>query len=178
MFKPQSTTNMPKRKRKNTECSICMGKAETPAKLSGCSHIFCKECILEWAKQENSCPNCRATFKHIKCGRKKTKVKDAKQRPDEPETAVEHVDFLYFTSEFLTNERFRFYLRRDVSYGLAAASIIMDRVRRDLVRLDRQTPTGIFEVMQHRIPIRARLDEALEIWNSRPGGAENAITVS
>jgi hypothetical protein len=181
MFKPQTTTNMPKRKRENTECSICMDKAETPAKLSGCSHIFCKECILEWAKQENSCPNCRATFKHIKCRRKnkvrKIKVKNAKQRPDEPE--VRHVDFLFFTSEFMTNERFRFYLRRDVRSGLGAASIIMDRVRRDLVRLDRQTPTGIFEVMQHRIPIRARLDEALEIWNTRPGAnSESAITVS
>lgn len=168
---------MPKRKRKNTECTICMGEVETRAKLSGCKHVFCKECILEWAKRENSCPNCRAAFKHIKCGRKKIKVKNAKQRPDEPE--VRHVDFLYFTSEFLTNERFRFYLRRDVMIGLAAASIIMNRVRMDLVRLDRQTPTGIFEVMQHRIPIRARLDEALEIWNSRPGAnSESAITVS
>jgi hypothetical protein len=170
---------MPKRKRKNTtECSICMGKAETPAKLSGCDHIFCKDCILEWAKRENSCPNCRAPFKHIKCGRKKTKVKHAKQGPDEPETEW-HNDLLYFTAQFLSNERFRFYLRRDVSYGLAAASIIINRVRRDLVRLDRQTPTGIMEVMQHRFPIRARLDEALEIWNSRPGAnSESAITVS
>lgn len=166
---------MPKRKRENTDCSICMGKVETKAKLSGCKHVFCKECILEWAKRENSCPNCRAAFKHIKCGRKKIKVKEAKQRPDEPE-AIVHTT-LYFTAEFMTNDRFRFYLGRDVRSGLLAAQIIMDRIRQDLVRLDLQTPTGIFEVMQHRIPIRERLEEALDIWNSRPGGAENAIVV-
>lgn len=169
---------MPKRKRENTDCSICMGKVETRAKLSGCSHTFCKECILEWAKRENSCPNCRAPFKHIKCGRKKIKVKHAKQRPDEIETVVQHVDFLYFTAEFMTNDRFRFLLGRDVRNGLLAAQIIMNRVRRDLINLDRRTPSGIFVVMQHRIPIRTRLEEALEIWNSRPGGADNAIVVS
>lgn len=168
---------MPKRKRENT-CSICMAKAETPAKLSGCDHIFCKDCILEWAKRENSCPNCRAPFKHIKCGRKKTKVKYAKQRPDEPERQVVRIGPMFFTAQFMAEERFRNTLRRDVEQGITAAECIVNRIRRDLVRLDRLTPTGILEVMQHRIPIRERLADALSIWNMRRGANnESAILV-
>jgi hypothetical protein len=174
---------MPKRKRENTDCSICMGKVEAPAKLSGCTHTFCKDCILEWAKRENSCPNCRATFKHIKCGRKKIKVKHAKQRPDRVPTRgttrVIFVDPMVMTSRFMIDEEFRNLMQQDVSNGNTAAERIMNRIRRDLVRLDRATPSGIFEVMQYRIPIRQRLSDALDIWNMRHGAnMQTAITVA
>lgn len=165
-------------KRKHSEsCSICMEAVEQPAKLSGCTHVFCKGCILEWSKRENSCPNCRAPFKHIKCGRKKTKVKRARQRPDasEPDSVV--VEMTTVTVEFMTNERIRRFLERDVHLGILGALQVADRVRRDLVDLDRATPSGRLLFRDMEVPIRQRLDEALHIWNLRPGARTNPIVV-
>ena len=30
-----------------------------------CEHAFCVECILEWSRKQNTCPNCRRPFKKI-----------------------------------------------------------------------------------------------------------------
>jgi len=48
-------------------CSICLEKANNPS-ITQCSHVFCKECLIEWItifyKHETSktlypCPMCR-----------------------------------------------------------------------------------------------------------------------
>ena len=167
---------MPKRKH-SEPCSICMEAVEQPAKLSGCTHVFCKACILEWSKRENSCPNCRAPFKHIKCGRKKTKVKRARQRVT-PEPEIEVVEMAtMMTTAFMTNESFRRYLERDVQRGILGALRAADRIRRDLVGLDRAIPSGRLLFRDNELPIRQRLDEALRIWNLRPGARTNPIVV-
>ena len=167
---------MPKRKH-SEPCSICMEAVEQPAKLSGCTHVFCKACILEWSKRENSCPNCRAPFKHIKCGRKKTKVKRARQRvTPEPDTVIVEMATT-MTATFMTNESFRRYLERDVQRGILGALRAADRIRRDLVNLDRAIPSGRLLFSDNELPIRERLDEALRIWNLRPGARQNPIVV-
>lgn len=50
-------------------CPICYCEMEvkTQAKIEGCIHLFCFECIKEWAtKQENTCPLCKKRFNLIK----------------------------------------------------------------------------------------------------------------
>lgn len=32
------------------------------AKLENCIHIFCYDCIKDWAAVTNTCPLCKATF--------------------------------------------------------------------------------------------------------------------
>ena len=59
-------------KQQQTEnCSICMDAMKEPAGLSGCTHMFCKNCIFEWSKRQDTCPNCRAPFEHIQFGRRR-----------------------------------------------------------------------------------------------------------
>ena len=43
------------------ECSICMEKCKIDDMVTDikCKHLFHKECIMEWGKYKNECPNCR-----------------------------------------------------------------------------------------------------------------------
>ena len=49
--------------RKET-CAICFEEKETRelTVLNNCNHLYCSNCILEWAKKENSCPQCKIKF--------------------------------------------------------------------------------------------------------------------
>lgn len=50
-------------------CAICLEdniKSGNLAKLDGCAHQYCYDCILQWTKDcENSCPQCKAKIKQI-----------------------------------------------------------------------------------------------------------------
>ncbi|KAL7473262.1 hypothetical protein ACHAXS_013705 [Conticribra weissflogii] len=49
-------------------CAICLdcpSTCEDVAKISGCTHKFCFDCIDRWAKTENRCPCCKARFRTI-----------------------------------------------------------------------------------------------------------------
>jgi len=49
-------------------CAICLdcpATCEEVAKISGCTHKFCFNCIDQWAKTENRCPCCKARFRTI-----------------------------------------------------------------------------------------------------------------
>ena len=43
------------------ECSICMEKCKKDDMVTDikCKHVFHKDCIMEWGKYKNECPNCR-----------------------------------------------------------------------------------------------------------------------
>ena len=43
------------------ECSICMEKFKKNDMVTDikCKHLFHKDCIMEWGKYKNECPNCR-----------------------------------------------------------------------------------------------------------------------
>ncbi|XP_018416715.1 PREDICTED: RING finger protein 151 [Nanorana parkeri] len=43
-------------------CSICRGVLRCPVMVS-CSHIFCRKCILQWLKRQQTCPCCRTEVK-------------------------------------------------------------------------------------------------------------------
>lgn len=76
-------------------CCICMDEPKPAdlAKITGCDHFFCFECIEKWAERENSCPLCKVRFTKIervnKAKKKKgeasknsKKVKQKDQRSD------------------------------------------------------------------------------------------------
>ncbi len=49
-------------------CAICIDRPNTckeVAKISGCTHEFCFNCIKEWAKQKRVCPCCDKKFRMI-----------------------------------------------------------------------------------------------------------------
>jgi hypothetical protein len=55
-----------KKKSPKQTCTICLSEVENEASPSNCTHTFCKECILEWVKRKNACPNCRRHFTSLK----------------------------------------------------------------------------------------------------------------
>lgn len=50
---------------KSNTCTICLETINLPSKVTGCDHIFCKECIDQWAEVSNTCPLCKKDFKKI-----------------------------------------------------------------------------------------------------------------
>ena len=82
-------------------CVICMDpiQQKNMASLDTCGHKYCVGCIKEWAKTENSCPQCKRKFKTItslKKGCKKKKqtvqVEDKRQRPDHHDDELQWED--------------------------------------------------------------------------------------
>lgn len=47
-------------------CPICRDEQKDVAYVVPCRHEFCLACILQWAKQRNSCPLCRTVMTVIK----------------------------------------------------------------------------------------------------------------
>ena len=41
---------------------ICSELLVNPVRCKGCSTHFCKQCIEQWIKKNNTCPNCRERF--------------------------------------------------------------------------------------------------------------------
>ena len=79
---------------KKEYCCICMSDIDprNVATINSCEHTYCKSCINEWRKTQNSCPQCRKVFTEISfcSGSKDTVVlvEDRVQRPDHyPENA-------------------------------------------------------------------------------------------
>jgi hypothetical protein len=60
----QQTIEMLK-SQKNTPCTICLDQMKIPSKVDECEHLFCKECIDQWANMSNTCPLCKIEFKKI-----------------------------------------------------------------------------------------------------------------
>lgn len=50
----------------NMECPICLTEIQTTAILD-CSHVFCKECLLQHLTQKITCPLCRNPSKTYRC---------------------------------------------------------------------------------------------------------------
>ncbi|CAN0080042.1 unnamed protein product, partial [Phaeothamnion confervicola] len=41
------------------------GGAKLLGVLDACSHVYCMECIIEWAKVTNTCPQCKTRFRTV-----------------------------------------------------------------------------------------------------------------
>jgi hypothetical protein len=57
--------NSQKSNKDKNQCIICLDKINMPSKLIECEHIFCKECIEQWANKSSTCPLCKLVFKKI-----------------------------------------------------------------------------------------------------------------
>lgn len=47
----------------NDSCIICFSNNNKLELWNNCQHKFCKSCILEWLKHNNTCPICRRVKK-------------------------------------------------------------------------------------------------------------------
>ena len=85
---------------KEDTCAICLDSASSPAKLDSCIHVFCFECINQWAKIKLECPYCKVEFKTATC-RDKTTGLCRTIEFDEPHAAAESDDeeYGYFEEE-------------------------------------------------------------------------------
>ena len=60
-------TNNILNKTNSSICSICLSNIDTNSNsniiiITDCNHIFHASCLLPWANNNNSCPNCRKTI--------------------------------------------------------------------------------------------------------------------
>ena len=61
------------------DCSICYSNLQNPILMNCCQQIFCGNCILEWSKQNTSCPMCRGTIKFTELKMVSLESKDLEQ---------------------------------------------------------------------------------------------------
>ncbi len=74
-----NTKNEEEQSDASKKCCICLDvpKSSELAKLDGCSHPYCFDCIDQWAARENTCPQCKARFTKIE---RVHKIKSKKKR--------------------------------------------------------------------------------------------------
>ncbi|CAD8170449.1 unnamed protein product [Paramecium octaurelia] len=46
-------------------CSICYGEIIDKGIIQTCKHTFCFKCLEVWAKQKQTCPQCRTDFNQV-----------------------------------------------------------------------------------------------------------------
>jgi hypothetical protein len=89
-------------------CSICLCKAKNEAKLDGCSHTFCRKCIVKWSKSNNSCPECRSTFHTVTTAKSRTNIRPPR-RSTQPRQSF--VDAVRFFIRYIRDREFRDFLQ-------------------------------------------------------------------
>jgi len=94
---------MPKVCKNKDPCSICLKTPRNKASI-GCSHEFCRKCIVKWSKTENSCPICRQEFTYVKTAKSKTNIKRQRQMSQEETRRNFIADIV---SHFLLSNRFK-----------------------------------------------------------------------
>lgn len=48
--------------KKKINCCICIESHDLNIYKTLCGHMYCKNCIAQWLKNNNSCPSCRTTI--------------------------------------------------------------------------------------------------------------------
>lgn len=102
---------MPKRKTPDKpSCVICMSAIKNKANIDGCTHEFCRKCIVKWAETENSCPMCRMKFNKVTTEKSTKKIKNKIQRPDHYEQGEVRDMVLDLLVRYITDDDFKLYL--------------------------------------------------------------------
>jgi hypothetical protein len=86
--------------RLSENCSICLDNLEKPVLVPCCQNIMCGACILEWTKNNNSCPLCRTHIDHtslvyIKSKHESPSIERTKEKEREltkPETILKIIN--------------------------------------------------------------------------------------
>ncbi|MBH46088.1 MAG: hypothetical protein CMC93_05685 [Flavobacteriaceae bacterium] len=109
---PKVTNKKRKHKASSQKCSICMETPKNKANI-GCSHEFCRKCIIKWSKTENSCPICRRSFNTVKTAKSTTRIKDKTQRDEEEAFDRFENNFMTLIMHFIFNRHFQFQFYAD-----------------------------------------------------------------
>ena len=137
-------------------CAICFEEKEIKdlTVLNNCKHAYCAECITEWAKKENTCPQCKVRFTLLDIpGRKRRKRVIHKnlggeEEADDEDITVEQQEHIIGMAvmNYIASARFRDYIARTVlRRSSIRASILWSIIQRALPPLNRQVRDSILE---------------------------------
>lgn len=138
---------------KKDTCAICFEEKEIKdfTVLNTCKHVYCKECITEWAKKENTCPQCKVRFTLLDIpGRKRRKRVEYKNLGEDVEDGInidqeEHIISMAVMN-YIASQRFRDYIARTIlRTPNIRASILWNIIQRALPPLSRQIRNSILE---------------------------------
>ena len=138
---------------KKDTCAICFTEKEIKdlTVLNNCKHVYCAECITEWAKKENTCPQCKIRFTLLDIpGRKRRKRVSHKSLGGNVEEDIdvdqqEHIISMAVMN-YIASERFRDYIARTIlRRSNIRASILWSIIQRALPPLSRQVRDSIIQ---------------------------------
>ena len=134
-------------------CAICFEEKEIKdlTVLNNCNHVYCSNCILEWSKKENSCPQCKTKFTLLdipgRKRRKKVKHKVLGGDNDNNTTIVQRDNIISMAvMNYVVSERFRNYMAQTIlRRNNLRAIILWEIIQRALPPLYRQIRSEIME---------------------------------
>jgi hypothetical protein len=59
---PEPPQEEPEPEEEPEECPVCLDPMTGATATLVCGHLFCKDCITDWARSQTTCPTCRATL--------------------------------------------------------------------------------------------------------------------
>ena len=59
---PEPPQEEPEPEEEPEECPVCLDPLTGATATLVCGHLFCKDCIADWARSQTTCPTCRATL--------------------------------------------------------------------------------------------------------------------
>jgi hypothetical protein len=57
---PEPPQEEPEPEEEPEECPVCLDPLTGATATLVCGHLFCKDCITDWASSQTTCPTCRA----------------------------------------------------------------------------------------------------------------------
>ena len=59
---PEPPQEEPEPEEEPEECPVCLDPMTGATATLVCGHLFCKDCITDWARSQATCPTCRETL--------------------------------------------------------------------------------------------------------------------
>lgn len=172
---------MPKRKAETQDktCSVCLCKPKNEATLDGCTHTFCRKCIVKWSKTSNTCPCCRKEFKEVKTAKSTKTVKRARQGVEDDRDRIVG-DFLINTlSRFISSDRFKLMVaERFLLHPDPTIHFICRNLRRYLHNSDLMDQLISANEPDTEESVQRARDAIDAMYNIQPGSAANPISIT
>lgn len=146
-------------------CAICFEEKETKdlALLNNCEHKYCPDCIKEWCKRENSCPQCKKNITLIDIpGRKRRKRIKEKRLVSEDESIPNHDRVINLTiMNYIASSRFRQYMAQTIlRRNNMRAALLWGVIQQALPQLSSQIQDAITEDSENITPTSLDILEA------------------
>jgi len=179
---------MSKRKAESheTTCNICLDTIKNKATLDGCTHTFCRKCIVKWSNTSNTCPCCRTEFTKVKTAKSTKTIKRARQTAEDDHSHIIGDFLVETTRRFISSDQFKMIIaERFLRHPDPAIHLICRHLRRYLnsryladwiTSVDEEGTTEQLERAREQID-RAR--DAIEaLYRTAPGSEENPISIT